>query len=110
MYTYKAELVRVVDADTVDLFVDVGFKVQMLHRIRLLRVDAPERYTPHGRALTQLVKDWFESNKGSQVIVQTQKADSFGRYLGEIFLQPSDGELSLNDELLKQPHVKEWGK
>ncbi|GAG20500.1 unnamed protein product, partial [marine sediment metagenome] len=42
MYTYRAKLDRVVDGDTVDLFVDLGFNICIKDRFRLLGIDTPE--------------------------------------------------------------------
>lgn len=106
MYEYKAKLKRVVDADTIDVDVDVGFKVHMRQRLRLLDVDAPERYTFDGKRLTQYVKDLFEE-LGSDVIIKTRKCDAFGRYLAEVrwYGEPD----TLNLLLLKDPSCRVWG-
>ena len=111
MYRYYATLNRVVDADTIDLDIDVGFKVFMTHRIRLMDIDAPERFTKEGKRLTQEVKLLFREY-GNKVVLETRKSDSFGRYLGWIFW---DGEqivddTCLNDLLLEDPSVKVWKK
>ena len=53
IYVYNAHLDRVVDADTIDLMVDLGFNVKMKMRVRLMGIDAPERYTPEGKAAGQ---------------------------------------------------------
>lgn len=44
MYEYKAKLGRVVDRDTLDLIIDVGFKITTNQRIRLAHIDTPETY------------------------------------------------------------------
>lgn len=52
-YVYRAEVRRVVDGDTVDLDVDLGFGVwRMAERVRLMGVDAPERWTPAGAEIS----------------------------------------------------------
>jgi micrococcal nuclease len=50
MYEYKAEVLRVVDADTFDLLVDVGFSITLKERFRLNGVDAPESWRPKTKA------------------------------------------------------------
>lgn len=103
MYKYKAQLIKVVDADTVDLYVDLGFHLYSEKRVRLLNVDAPERFTKRGKELTKFVKNWFDNN-GDDVILASEKLDSFGRCLGIIYTH--DGTHSLNDKLLTQEGVK----
>lgn len=103
MYRFRANLVKVVDADTVDLYVDLGFNIFMEQRVRLLNIDAPERFTKRGKELTQFVKDWFEFN-GDQIILSSEKLDSFGRSLGIIYTACDNH--SLNDRLLSEEGVK----
>ena len=111
MYQYKARFIKAVDADTIDVEVDVGFKVVMKQRIRLLDVDAPERYTYDGKRLTQAVKDLFEQ-WGPNILLTTKKYDAFGRYLGKVEWGPDKlgNYWCLNDILLKDPACKMWEK
>lgn len=115
MYEYNARLIRVVDADTLELDIDVGFKMWTKQKVRLLRVDAPERYTKHGKRLTAQVNEWFRQY-GAWVILNTEKADSFGRYLAEVTWDYHDAGLghkyvvNLNDLLLQDEHVNEYKK
>jgi micrococcal nuclease len=82
LYTYAAKLVRVVDADTVRLELDLGFR---LHRhedsYRLLRINAPEINTPEGKKAAAALDGFLV---GKTLIATTQKADNFGRYLVEV--------------------------
>jgi micrococcal nuclease len=120
MYEYKAKLIKVVDADTMDFQIDVGFKMTTLQRIRLANVDAPERFTHHGKRLTQYVKDLFEKN-GNDVVIHTEKSDAFGRYIAWVFWKelvwkgpdPDDmpqPDTCLNGVLLEDKHVTVWKK
>ena len=45
MYQYKAEVVRIVDGDTIDVVIDLGFKITTNQRIRFARINTPETYT-----------------------------------------------------------------
>lgn len=76
-------LVRVVDADTVRLTLDLGFNIRRLDQpYRLLRVDAPEMSTEAGKA----AKGWLEVFLTEKALTaQTQRSDSFGRYLAEVW-------------------------
>ena len=85
MYTYEAKVIRVVDGDTVDLDIDLGFHTRVIKRIRLSFINAPERHTDLGkRSKDFLLKSIPE---GSKVIIKTQldSTDKYGRVVGEIF-------------------------
>ena len=93
LYHYRANLVRVVDGDTIDVDLDLGFSLRARHRLRLLDVDTPERgETGFFDALT------FASERltgAREIIVWTVRRDSFGRWLANVWV---DGKL-LNAEL-----------
>lgn len=100
-YVYAATLRRVVDADTLDITADLGWRIYTQQRVRLLGVDAPERHTPEGRAAIAWVADWFLDHAPNQaVLLQTRKPadqDSFGRYLA--YVVAGDGHC-LNRDLI----------
>lgn len=83
MYEYRCTLVRVVDGDTVRLTLDLGFYLQREDQpYRLLRINAPELNTLEGKA----AKAWLETYlTGKTLTVMTQKSDSFGRFLAELY-------------------------
>lgn len=86
MYTYEAKVIRVIDGDTVDLDIDLGFHTRVVKRVRLAFINAPERYTDLGKRSTEfLAKNIPEESK---VIIKTQldSSDKYGRVLGEIFI------------------------
>lgn len=106
MYQYKAHVDRVVDGDTLDLIIDLGFKITTHQRIRLAGINAPETYTvkkdseeyKKGMAATEFVQKRLTANN-YEVIVETDKlTGKYGRYIGTIRL--SDSEVSLNRELV----------
>jgi len=78
MYTYAIRLLRVVDADTIRADVDCGFRI-WLHDValRLLRIDAPEKATPEGKAAAVWLAQYL---MGKQLVATTYKGDSFGRW------------------------------
>jgi len=86
MYTYKANVVRVIDGDTLDLKIDVGFGMDMQIRGRLLNVDTPERGDPAWSTATtifsQLLNDQKDEN--GQIVVRTFKTGKYGRWLVDI--------------------------
>lgn len=104
MYEYRAKVVHIVDGDTVDLDIDLGFDVWLKkQRIRLLGIDAPESRTRdlEEKVYGLMAKDFVISTipVGSDVIVRTELDDKgkFGRILGEIIY---NGEVSLNETLI----------
>ena len=99
MYTYEAKLDRVVDGDTIDLFVDLGFHISHKIRVRLARVDTPPARTEEGKLATQYVIDAFDSCLGDCHVV-TSKKGRWGRWIGEIYLTNGNlSDLLLENEL-----------
>lgn len=88
-YEYNARCIRVVDGDTVDLEVDLGFHLKATLRFRIIGVDCPETNSKdpaeraRATAATEFTTHWL-FNAGT-VQVFTYKADSFGRWLATIF-------------------------
>lgn len=94
MYKYKAKIVRVVDGDTFDATVDLGFTVSVLQRFRVADIDTPESWRPkteseriHGKEATAHATSLLE---GKDVIIESTKAGKYGRYLAKVTLP--DGE------------------
>ena len=113
MYTYNAKLDRVVDGDTVDALVDLGFDTWKKVRIRLHGIDAWESRTrdleekEKGLAAKQYLIEQLELNDNKFVLV-SHGVGKFGRCLGELFLK-KDG-WSLNEMLITEGHaVKYFG-
>lgn len=100
-YRYRvASVLRVVDADTVDLVIDVGFHLSAALRFRVLGVDAPERGHPAAAEATAFTRAWL-AEPGS-LTAHTRKADSFGRWLADI---EREGGGSLSQALLDAGHA-----
>jgi micrococcal nuclease len=94
LFTYNATLEKVVDGDTIDVTLDLGFKIYSKQRIRLARINAPEMSTPGGvEAKTNLIT---LLPIGTLLIIATKKTDIYGRYIGEVTL----GEININDKLV----------
>ena len=110
MYEYKAIIRRVVDGDTVDVTLDLGFDILYNNRIRLLGIDTPESRTRdlEEKALGLAAKDRVKElcPVGSTVILRTTKdgKGKFGRILGEIFVE----EQSVNKLLVEEGHAVEY--
>lgn len=108
MYQYKAKVERVVDGDTIDIVIDLGFKITTNQRIRLADINTPETYNvkkdseeyKKGVAARQFVEQRLSENNNN-ILIETDKfTGKYGRYIGTIYLD--DNEKSLNDELVEK--------
>ena len=96
MYEYKAIITNIVDGDTFDMDIDLGFNIHIHERVRLLDVDTPEKFGEE-KELGLLVKDYatrYFLNK--EVIIKSEKediaadTDSFGRWLVKVNVDNKD--------------------
>lgn len=101
LYNYRATVQRVVDGDTVDFIVDLGFRVNLQIRTRIAGVNAPELRTPEGKAAKAAVEEWLPVGMG--VLLRTHKdpTDKFGRWLADVEHQGT----SLSQWLLDNGHA-----
>lgn len=85
-YEYIASIHRVVDGDTVDMEVDLGFSTHIRERFRLTGIDAPETNTKEGFAATQALQAFLPVGKVVKIVTTKDKREKFGRYLAVIFV------------------------
>jgi endonuclease YncB( thermonuclease family) len=95
MWEYRGKVAKVVDADTVDVTLDLGFKIYHEVRLRLARIDAPELSTEEGKKVRDYVVNLLPL--GAPVVVKTGKGDRYGRWIAE--LSTADG-VNVSDTLL----------
>lgn len=113
MYEYRAQVIRVVDGDTIDFEIDVGFHISLRMRVRLRGVDTPEvrgPSRPQGLESAAFVREQLP--EGRWVLLQTYKIGKFGRYIADVRYLPDAVEpeieelrargLNLADELLER--------
>lgn len=103
MYTYYTKIDKVIDGDTCDVFIDLGFSVWHKERIRLAGIDTAEKNTPLGKALKEFL---IKNLEGKLVKLEVSKPDKYGRYLGKIYL---NSEESVNDQLIRNGLAKPYG-
>lgn len=84
LYTYKAQVERVVDGDTIIVLIDLGFKVEERHYLRLRGIDCPELVTEEGKRAKRFVEKQLA--KVSEVILTSTRSDKYGRYLADVWL------------------------
>ena len=117
MYNYKISVLKVVDGDTIDAELDLGFDIKVKKRIRFMGINAPESRTrdleekARGLAAKDRVKQLLEGCEN--ITLKSHGVGKFGRCLGEIMLDMVDGSdkltlVSLNELLIKEGHAKEY--
>lgn len=107
LYMYRALCTNVVDGDTADFIIDLGFRITTEQRVRFVGINAPELHTKdeNERKMAELAKSFVEEHLlGRKVYVRTYRTDSFGRYLGEIYFDNGREIIYFNDWLLHQLH------
>jgi len=105
MFTYKAVVYNVVDGDTVDVMVDLGFKMYSKQRIRLSGIDTPER----GQEGYDKAKDRLkELVLHEEVTLCTTKASKWGYYLGEIYVEDPWSGVNVNTTMIQEGLAKPY--
>jgi micrococcal nuclease len=109
---YVKKVTKVVDGDTIDVEIDLGFDISFSSRVRLAGIDTPESRTTDkmekalGLEAKAYLKNKIESAK--TVVIKTEKMDSsekYGRILGWVFLDGSS--ISMNEQMIADGHA--WG-
>ena len=107
MYIYNAECLRVVDGDTIDAQIDLGFDTHKIIRIRLVGINAPESRTrdleEKARGIAAKIRLEELLEKGS-FILESQGVGKYGRCLGIIFVN----EVNVNKQLITEGHAVEY--
>ena len=91
MYQYKSQVKSVIDADTIDVLIDLGFGVHTMQRLRLYGIDAPEMKTEAGKIAKEYVKSvLLGADAAMFVYVRTlkDKKDKYGRKLAVVYFDP----------------------
>tara|TARA_Y100000592_G_scaffold40964_1_gene64872 strand:- start:39 stop:428 length:390 start_codon:yes stop_codon:yes gene_type:complete len=120
-YVYRGKLERVVDGDTIDALIDVGFDIWIKKRIRYKGIDCWESRTrdldekKKGLAAKERNKELLESvsSKPGLFRLKSYGVGKYGRVLGEIFIEDTEGkQYSINETLINEGHayVYEGGK
>lgn len=106
-YRYNVKVTRIVDGDTVDVDIDLGFgMVYKKQRVRMMGIDTPESRTRdleekfYGKQSKYHLEDLLKDQK---VQLQSHDKGKFGRILGELFID--DNPLSVNQMMIKDYHA-----
>ena len=115
MYEYFVRSVnKIVDGDTIDVTIDLGFSVLFSSRVRLAGIDTPESRTRNleEKVMGLEAKDYLKERLrvAKKIVIRTEKLDSsekYGRILGWLFL---DGETnSVNNQMILKGYAWEYG-
>ena len=110
MYEYKCNLVKVVDGDTIDVDIDLGFGVWMhKERVRIYGLDAPESRTRDkvekvfGKYAKECVKDWLPVGSRQNLVTERDKSGKYGRILGrfKIYDPKEDRETFMEEWMIR---------
>ena len=114
MYEYRVKkLIKVVDGDTIDVEIDLGFDISITQRVRLAGIDTPESRTRDlaekelGLEVKELLKHKLE--EATSIVIKTEKPDStgkFGRVIGWLHLD--NAEESFNKTLVASGYAWEY--
>ena len=110
-YIYRIKAVgRVVDGDTIDADIDLGFDISLTKRIRLAGIDTPESRTrnQYEKKLGLQAKAWLKErlNFAKDIIIKTELPDStekYGRIIGHLYVNGE--EVSLNNQMIAEGHA-----
>lgn len=116
MYTYSCKVLKVVDGDTLDLEIDLGFNIKIKERIRLYGVDTPEVFgaaaSPEGTAASDFTKKWVDDHtaKPGRFEYHSLKydyKDKYGRGLGSLcHIDATGAQTILVQSLIANGHIK----
>ena len=117
MYTYKIKLDRVIDGDTIDAMIDLGFDISVKKRIRFMGINTPESRTrdleekARGLAAKDRLKAILEG--ANTIQLDSHGVGKYGRCLGELHVDAVDGKecltlVNVNELLIKEGHAVEY--
>ena len=115
MFEYFCKIDRVVDGDTVDVIVDLGFDIHHKARVRMMGIDTPESRTRNkeekvlGLQSKQRLKELLKGRK-IQLVCSKEGKGKFGRILADIIsIDKKTGEwINVNNQLIEEGHARPY--
>jgi endonuclease YncB( thermonuclease family) len=111
LYHYKAKIDRVVDGDTVDVSIDLGFDMHSRQRVRLWGINTPECRTRDKRekalglaAKARLIEILGFADNRCVIATRLDRKGKFGRVLGILYVD----DLDINEQLIEEGHAVEY--
>ena len=117
MYDYRCKIIKIIDGDTVDVDIDLGFGIwHHKERVRIYGLDAPESRTRDkiekvfGKFAKQCVKDWLPTGSIQKLVTEKDKSGKFGRILGKFRVHEPhlDRYVILNDFMVDNHYAVEY--
>ena len=117
MYEYNIRVDRVVDGDTIDCWIDMGYNLQIHKRIRFAGVNAPETRTrdKEEKKLGLIAKEWLinkidpkAAGSAKNIILKSYEYGKYGRVIGELFIVSGSRKQSINKMMLAEGLVTEY--
>ena len=112
MYEYRCKVVKVIDGDTVDVDIDLGFGVWMhKERVRMFGIDTPESRTrdleekKRGLAAKKFLTGMLDDEGGIILKTHKDKTGKFGRILGELWRTTNYADQSINNYMIDKHHA-----
>lgn len=111
MYQYKIKKIkRIIDGDTIDIDIDLGFNLTISHRVRLKGINAAETRTKDLKEKAEGIKArlWLEKElaREGEWVIETHKEDKYGRILGTLYLEGDS--VTLNEKILSEGIAKPY--
>lgn len=106
MYEYKAKVIKIVDGDTIDFDIDLGFHMTARIRTRLLGINTPEirgKEREEGLRSKAFVVETLD--KAVDVRVKTHKTGKYGRWLADILYKPLEKNPSMPEEVFDKEYI-----
>ena len=114
MFEYYCKIERVVDGDTVDVSVDLGFDIHHKARVRMMGIDTPEKRTKNkaekvlGLASTARLKELLKGKK-IKIVTSKEGKGKFGRVLADVYAIDKEGnEINCNKQLIEEGHARPY--
>lgn len=109
-YTYNAQVIRVIDGDTAELDVDLGFRIHFRLTARFAGYNSPEVTGPQKAAGLAAKDELIRLLSGHAIVIKTNKlfSQSFERYVATVYVGTADGWINVADHMrAKGFHVKQ---
>lgn len=102
---YRAVVRQVIDGDTIDVLVDLGLQSYAYETLRLRGIDAPERFTPPGKASLLFLRELLPV--GTPVVINTHKdPQTFGRYVADVWRVRDGFLVQVAEHLVEHGHAR----
>lgn len=108
VYEYRIESIRVIDGDTIEATVDLGFRVSVREKFRLKGIDAPELPTPEGKRAKEYLEQITQSWKHGVTVVTEKGTEKYGRWLATLYGNVDGVKHDLNRMMVEDGFAKEY--